>query len=101
MNRSAPLQRYNRTRLRLELLELRDLPSGAPAWAAGAAPGGQPLVSVYDANNQLVTSFLAYESTFTGGVRVAVADLNGDGTLDTITGAGPGGAVLACAPSTA
>ncbi len=46
---------------------------------------------MYDTDGQPVTSFLAYESTFTGGVRVAVADLNGDGTPDVVTGAGPGG----------
>ncbi len=46
---------------------------------------------MYDTDGQPVTSFLAYESTFTGGVRVAVADLNGDGTPDVVTWAGPGG----------
>jgi hypothetical protein len=46
---------------------------------------------VYDADGQAVTSFLAYESTFTGGVRVAVADLDADGLIEVVTGAGPGG----------
>jgi len=38
-----------------------------------------------------LTSFLAYFAAFQGPVRVAVADVNGDGIGDIITGAGPGG----------
>jgi hypothetical protein len=59
---------------------------------AAAGPGGGPLVNVYDASTgSLVTSFDAFAPTFTGGVRVAVADVNGDGTPDIICVAGPGG----------
>jgi predicted outer membrane repeat protein len=58
--------------------------------AVGAGYGMAPEVKVYDpATGQLRLDFLAYESTFKGGVRVAVADMNGDGIPDIVTA--PGG----------
>ena len=36
-------------------------------------------------------TFLAYDASFTGGVRVAVADVNRDGIRDVITSPGQGG----------
>ena len=59
----------------------------------GADAGGGPQVKVFDGQTGAeLRSFFAYASTFTGGVRVATGDINGDGFDDIITGAGAGGA---------
>jgi hypothetical protein len=57
----------------------------------GAGSGGGSHVEVFSGGNQsLLASFFAYPG-FTGGVRVAGTDLNGDGRADIITGEGPDG----------
>lgn len=54
-------------------------------------PGG-PHVRVFDARNLSVKyEFFAYGAGFTGGVRVATADVNNDTIPDIITAPGPGG----------
>ncbi|MFL5329767.1 MAG: beta strand repeat-containing protein [Gemmataceae bacterium] len=59
---------------------------------AGAGAGGQPVVVIFDgATLAALAAFNAYDAGFQGGVRVGIADVNGDGTLDLLTGAGPGG----------
>src|SRR5262249_24442305 len=56
-----------------------------------AGPGG-PLVRVFSgANGSQLLSFSPYPAGFMGGVRVATADFNLDGSAEIITGAGPGG----------
>jgi hypothetical protein len=58
---------------------------------SGAGPGTGAVVRIHDGRTQTeVRTFTAY-SGFTGGVRVAAGDVNGDGRDDIITGAGPGG----------
>jgi hypothetical protein len=54
--------------------------------------GGGPRVVVIDGKTKAeITSFFAYDPSFTGGVSLAVADVNGDGRPDIVTGAGQGG----------
>jgi len=61
----------------------------------GAGPGGGPHVRAFKRNSNgslaELTGFFAYDPAFRGGVRVATADVDGDGRADIITGAGPGG----------
>jgi hypothetical protein len=70
----------------------------------GAGAGGGPGVQVYGftpaapgsgnpntASFSLRQSFFAFNPAFTGGVRVAAGDANGNGMDDIICGAGPGG----------
>src|SRR5262249_33864266 len=69
-----------------------------------SGPGGPTQVKVIDgtkfnqlqangeiANSALLASFDAYDPTFTGGVNIAVGNINGDKNLDLITAAGAGG----------
>ena len=59
----------------------------------GAGAGGGPEVRIFDGRtNSILKSFFAYDASFRGGVSVATLDFNGDGILDLVTGAGPGGA---------
>ena len=75
----------------MEALENRIALAGAII-ATGAGAGGSPNVRIFNAEtNQETASFFAYNEAFTGGVRVAVADITADGVPDYITGAGPGG----------
>jgi FG-GAP repeat len=61
----------------------------AGAIVTGLGAGGVPQVGVVDSTNaQEFYSFLAYGSGFTGGVRVATGDVNGDGVPDIVTGSG-------------
>ncbi len=58
----------------------------------GADAGQLPQVRVYNTSNQAVEmNLFAYAPTFTGGVRVAVGDVTGDGVDDIITAPGATG----------
>jgi len=63
-----------------------------PIYVASAESGGGPAVSVFNSlDNSILSTFFAFEESFTGGVQTAVADVNNDGISDLIVGAGPGG----------
>src|SRR5207249_4020231 len=65
---------------------------GRPDIITGAGEGGGPHVKVFDGvTGAEVRSFFAFNAGFTGGVRVAAADVDGDGTADIVCAAGPGG----------
>jgi len=57
----------------------------------GAGPGGGPHVRIFDSNGNPRGSFMAYPTSFRGGVRVSAGDVDNDGKAEIITGAGPGG----------
>lgn len=57
----------------------------------GAGPGGGPHVRVFDSKGNAIINFMAYDKNFSGGVNVAVGDVDGDGLQEIVTGAGQGG----------
>lgn len=67
-----------------------NVPGVKQTFATGIDAGGGPLVTVNFADGH-TSSFFAYASSFTGGVRVAMGDINGDGNVDLITAPGVGG----------
>ena len=66
---------------------------GTPDIVASMGAGGLPLVRIINGANTSSTlmEFMAYDRAFTGGIFVATGDVNHDGILDIVTGAGPGG----------
>jgi hypothetical protein len=81
-------------RLRVELLEARDVPAVIADFAVGTGQGGIPLVQVYGSAGDRMASFFAVNgSEFQalsqigyriGSVSVTVGDVTGDGVSDVI-----------------
>jgi len=59
--------------------------------AVGADAGGSPRARAFRPDGTTAYDFFVYEPTFTGGVRVATGDVNGDGVDEILTAAGDGG----------
>ena len=57
----------------------------------GAGVGGGPHVQIYSSDGRLLSpGFFPYDPHMRGGVRVAAADIDGDGVVEIVTGPGPG-----------
>ncbi len=64
-----------------------------PRFAVTSAAGRPTTVSVYDGpTNSLVGDLTPFDRAFTGGARVATADITGDFVDDVVVAAGPGSA---------
>ncbi|MCZ2343129.1 MAG: peptidylprolyl isomerase [Bacteroidales bacterium] len=63
-----------------------------PITAQASGPGEAPRVTVLNADGSTRFTLSPFEDSFTGGVRVAVADVTGDKQDDVIVVAGSGGA---------
>jgi hypothetical protein len=63
---------------------------GSTDFATGTGAGGPPVATLYRPGGDIQFSQAAFDPSFAGGVRVAVADFNGDGTPDLVVGTGPG-----------
>jgi len=68
---------------------------GVPDYIGGTGPGTSNRVTIIDgASFQPLASWIPFEESFTGGVFVAAADLNGDGTAEVIVSPDEGGGPL-------
>ncbi len=66
-------------------------PAAVKLFAFGVEAGSTPEVEVFNADGQTRFRFMAFETTYSGGVHVSTGDVSGDGVDDVIVGAGIGG----------
>lgn len=65
--------------------------AGPQMIVAAARAGGGPHVTVWDSTGTMTGSFMAYATTFRGGVNAVLADIDGDGTDEVVTVPDSGG----------
>ena len=80
-----------RVSMDLEFLTERVVPAATHFYAVGQDIGGASVVRVYNEDGSPARDISPYGPGFTGGARVAVGDVNGDGTADIVAGTGAGG----------
>lgn len=59
-------------------------------FAAGGGAGGPPTAVLLDPSGTTLSTIEFFENTFTGGIRVATGDVNGDGVPDLAVASGVG-----------
>jgi peptidylprolyl isomerase len=86
---TQPAPRHGRENLSLESLEQRRVM--AASVAVGAGIGSSPVIRLIDSQTGAVQAqALAFETTFKGGVRVAMGDVDADGTAEVLAASGAG-----------
>jgi hypothetical protein len=68
--------------------------AGPVAFAVGGDAGPGSNVAAVGGDGKYVWTTQPFPSNYTGGVRVATADFNGDGVKDVVVGSGPGAPAL-------
>jgi hypothetical protein len=72
----------------VEQLEERAVPS---IGAVGSGPGIASTVAIIDETGKVIKTLNPFPASFTGGVHVALGDMNGDGIPEIVAAAGAGG----------